>query len=153
MRSAAKEILTWTVLGGGALLAARAVARLSRSIQLQGRTVLITGGSRGLGLVLAREFAREGAHIAICARDADELGRAEGDLRERGARVFAVPCDVTVRDDVEQAVQAVQDIFGSIDILVNNAGVIQVGPFEEMGVDDFQGRQKMYGDLREENLG
>jgi NAD(P)-dependent dehydrogenase (short-subunit alcohol dehydrogenase family) len=54
-------------------------------IRLQGRTVLITGGSRGLGLVLAREFAREGAHIAICARDPDELGRAEGDLRERGA--------------------------------------------------------------------
>jgi NAD(P)-dependent dehydrogenase (short-subunit alcohol dehydrogenase family) len=144
MRSAAKEILIWTAVGGGALFVARAVARLSRSIQLQGRTVLITGGSRGLGLVLAREFAREGAHIAICARDPDELGRAEGDLREHGARVVAVPCDVTVREDVEQAVQAVQDVFGPIDILVNNAGVIQVGPFEEMGVDDFENAMRTH---------
>ena len=69
MRSAAKEILTWTAVGGGALLVARAVARLSRSIQVQGRTVLITGGSRGLGLVLAREFARQGeAHCDLRAQ-------------------------------------------------------------------------------------
>jgi NAD(P)-dependent dehydrogenase (short-subunit alcohol dehydrogenase family) len=138
MRSLTKDILTWTAVGGGALLAVRAMARYSRSIRLQGRTVLITGGSRGLGLVLAREFAREGARVAICARDPDELGRAEADLKERGAHIMAVRCDVTVQESVRQAVESVMDDFGPVDILVNNAGVIQVGPFEEMTVDDFE---------------
>jgi NAD(P)-dependent dehydrogenase (short-subunit alcohol dehydrogenase family) len=144
MRSVTKEILTWTAVGGGALLAARAIARLGRSIRLQGRTVLITGGSRGLGLVLAREFAREGARIAICARDPDELSRAETELKEHGAQVMAVVCDVTSQESVEQAVQSVGDVFGPVDVLVNNAGVIQVGPFEEMRVDDFENAMKTH---------
>jgi NAD(P)-dependent dehydrogenase (short-subunit alcohol dehydrogenase family) len=122
----------------GAGMAARALIRKMREYDLNGKVVFITGGSRGLGLVLAREFAREGARIAICSRDKDELESARQDLVMRGADVFAVPCDVTDRKQIEDTVLAVQMHFGSLDVLVNNAGIIQVGPMETMTHEDFE---------------
>jgi NAD(P)-dependent dehydrogenase (short-subunit alcohol dehydrogenase family) len=138
MRSSIRKTLTWTGAGVGAFLAARAVARTFRTIRLDGRMVLITGGSRGLGLVLARQFIEEGAHVAICARDLDELERARENLAAHGADAFTVACDVTEREHVEWAVQTVLDHFGRIDILVNNAGIIQVGPFEVTTLEDYE---------------
>jgi NAD(P)-dependent dehydrogenase (short-subunit alcohol dehydrogenase family) len=122
----------------GGFLAAREVWRYLHRYDLQGKVVLITGGSRGLGLVVAREFAKAGAHVAICARDAEELDRARADLVQRGADVLAVPCDVTEQEQVNEAVRAVQSHFGRVDVLVNNAGIIEVGPFETMTVEDFE---------------
>ena len=104
----------------------------------RGKTVVVTGGSRGLGLVLAREFAAEGARVALLARDAEELARAEADLRRRGARVMSVACDLRNQQQVESAMKAIRAEMGSVDVLVNNAGVIQVGPFEQMTVKDFE---------------
>ena len=122
----------------GALLAARAVVRARRAYDVRGKTVLITGGSRGLGLVLARVLAREGARLAICARDAAELERARADLAARGADVLAVPCDLTKRAQVEELVNDVRAHFGRIDVLINNAGVIQVGPIDVMTLEDYE---------------
>jgi NAD(P)-dependent dehydrogenase (short-subunit alcohol dehydrogenase family) len=124
--------------GAGALLAARAVYRRINEYDLADKTVLITGGSRGLGLVLARGFAGEGARVAICARDPRELERARADLAARGAKVFAFPCDVTDRSQVRELVEVVTRRFDRIDVLVNNAGVIQVGPLESMTLEDFE---------------
>jgi NADPH:quinone reductase-like Zn-dependent oxidoreductase len=70
---------------GAALWLTRCARRPRPERSLEGRTVLITGGSRGLGLVLAREFAARGAQVAIAARDVDELRRAKEDLIQRGA--------------------------------------------------------------------
>jgi short-subunit dehydrogenase len=114
------------------------VIRRQRSYDLMGQTVLITGGSRGLGLVMAREFVRQGARVAICARDLDELQRASEDLILRGGEVFPVSCDLTDQMEVEQCVRTVREEFGEIDVLVNNAGVISVGPLEEMRLNDFE---------------
>jgi short-subunit dehydrogenase len=105
---------------------------------------LITGGSRGLGLVLARELAREGARLAICARDANDLERAREGLEDGGATVLAVPCDVTDQDGVEEMVRTVRDHFGQIDVLINNAGVIEVGPMEVMTVEDYEEAMKTH---------
>jgi NAD(P)-dependent dehydrogenase (short-subunit alcohol dehydrogenase family) len=128
----------WAAAGAGALVAARAMVRKWGEYDLRGKSVLITGGSRGLGLVLAREFAAEGANVAICARDVEELERARVDLSKRGTRVLAVPCDVTERTQVRELVDVVRDHFGRVDVLVNNAGVIQVGPVEVMTIEDYE---------------
>jgi NAD(P)-dependent dehydrogenase (short-subunit alcohol dehydrogenase family) len=138
MAQISKSSLLFAVAGAGAVLATRAIVNRVREYSLKGKTVLITGGSRGLGLVMAREFANEGAKIAICARDPKELDLALEDLRGRGATAFVFPCDVTDRAQVNEMVRLVRDKFGSIDVLVNNAGVIQVGPFETMTLDDYE---------------
>src|SRR5690348_1487770 len=111
-------------VGVGAWLAVRALRQYHYN--LSGKTVLITGGSRGLGLVLARQIAEQGAKVAICARDQGELDRAYQDLAQRGGRVLAVPCDVTDPDQVGEMVRVVGRRLGPIDVLINNAGVITV---------------------------
>lgn len=137
MKEQHKNALTVAALAGAAL-AARAAVRRMREYDLSGKVVIVTGGSRGLGLVMAREFAREGARIAICARSPEELERARLDLTESGARVLAVPCDVRERAQVNEMVNVVRDHYGQIDVLVNNAGVIQVGPIEVMTLEDYE---------------
>ncbi len=133
-----KNLWMLAALGLGGALAVRALVKRGYEYDLRGKTVLITGGSRGLGLVMAREFADEGARLAICARSPGELERARADLAARGAEVFAFPCDVTDRAQVNELVQVVRQHFGSLDVLVNNAGIIQVGPLEVMTLDDYE---------------
>lgn len=122
--------------GAAALLVLRYLRR--KPIDLEGRVALVTGGSRGLGLLLARELGARGCQVAICARDAAELERAEEDLRRRGISVLCVACDVADAASMRDAVEAVRRRWGRLDVLVNNAGIIQVGPLEVMTRDDFQ---------------
>jgi NAD(P)-dependent dehydrogenase (short-subunit alcohol dehydrogenase family) len=123
--------------GIGAGMAVRALTR-NRNGHFTGRTVLITGGSRGLGLALARQFAKEGCRIALCARDAGELDAARRDLASRGADVFAVQCDVGDRAQVARMMERVLHHVRRVDVLVNNAGEILVGPVESMTLEDFE---------------
>src|SRR5262245_21955296 len=88
MTNATKRNLLLAAAGAGAALAVRAALRKAREYSFRGKTVLITGGSRGLGLVLARQLVDEGARLALCARDTAELDRARADLVERGGHVF-----------------------------------------------------------------
>lgn len=104
----------------------------------RGKTVVVTGGSRGLGLVMARQLAEAGARLAICARDDAELGRAFDDLVARGGRVIAVECDVTKQDRVKEFIAVARQRLGPIDVLINNAGVIGVGPLETQRLADFE---------------
>src|SRR5881227_3976424 len=122
---------------GGAYLAKR-IARSMRSINLHGRNVLITGGSRGLGLVLARQFAAKGADITLLARDAEELERAVLDIAARGADVLGIPCDVTDQKQVQRAMERSIGRHGRLDVLINNAGEIRVGPIDHMSQEDFE---------------
>ena len=132
-----KDIIKLAALGAGTYVLKSAFNRLFE-YDLKDKTVLITGGSRGLGLVMAREFAREGARLVLCARDQEELDQARLDLENRGAEVMVVPCDVTNQQDVKSMIAAVYTRFGAVDVLVNNAGVIQVGPLEVMTHEDFE---------------
>jgi short-subunit dehydrogenase len=124
-------------LGLAALMAARANARSRRVMNFHNRTILITGGSRGLGLVMARKFAQKGANLALVARDAEELARAREDLSVYNAEVLTVVCDVTNHAQVDRMLAQVRDRFGDIDVVINNAGTIQVGPMEEMTYADY----------------
>ncbi len=131
-------------LTAGAFTAARYVFSKLASYDLNGKTVLITGGSRGLGLVMAREFLREGSRVVICARDAEELERAHVDLLEFGSEVLTIRCDVTREDEVANMIGQIEQAFGSVDVLVNNAGLIQVGPFDVMTREDFDQALKIH---------
>ncbi len=130
--------LTAVAGGVGAVLGARELIGQSREATLQGQVALITGGSRGLGLGLARELAGEGCRLAICARDIDELERASDELEQRGAEVHAIRCDVADKEDVERMVASVRETYGQVDVLVCNAGIILVGEVTSMELDDFQ---------------
>jgi len=110
---------------------------------LRGKTVLITGGSRGLGYALAHEFARHGARVAICARNPQELEWARQELQRVGAEVVAIPCDVSDNEQVQRMVHEVTQRLGRIDILVNNAGIIAVGPVEAQTLEDFDEAMKI----------
>jgi NAD(P)-dependent dehydrogenase (short-subunit alcohol dehydrogenase family) len=132
-----KDIAKLTAAAAGVFVL-KSVWNQLTEFDLTGKTVLITGGSRGLGLVMAREFAREGARLALCARDEAELQRAQADIEKLGGEVMTVPCDVTNKDSVTQMIERVNNRFGGVDVLVNNAGVIQVGPLEVMTPEDFE---------------
>ncbi|MGA0555625.1 SDR family NAD(P)-dependent oxidoreductase [Larkinella sp. VNQ87] len=132
------RIALWGLAGLGAVLAVKTLMNQWRKIDFQGKTVVITGGSRGLGLVLAREFAQEGANLAICARDEDELERAQADLELNGGRVFTYVCDLTDKGQVTAFIQTVEQEFGPVDVLVNNAGTILVTPIEHATEEDFR---------------
>ncbi|MFN2531816.1 MAG: SDR family NAD(P)-dependent oxidoreductase [Pyrinomonadaceae bacterium] len=133
-----------TLAGVGVGIATISLLRRKNHYTLDGKVVLITGGSRGLGLVLARQFASEGARVAICARDQDELDRAANELRHSGAEVMALRYDITEQEDVEAMVGEISNRFGHIDVLVNNAGVIEVGPVEVMTLEDYERAMKTH---------
>lgn len=123
----------------GAGLTVRHLIRRRRKLDLAGRVVLITGGSRGLGLALAREFARRRAEVALCARDAEELHDAAEDIRGRyPVPVHTFTCDLRDRGDIARLIRNVEMTCGDIDVLVNNAGTISVGPLETMTDADFR---------------
>lgn len=120
--------------GGAAYLLARALRHPQR---LAGGVALITGGSRGLGLLVAQELGRKGMRVVICARDEEELERARQSLAADGIDVTALPGDVTDREGLRTLVADVEENLGPVEVLVNNAGIIMVGPVETMGVEDF----------------
>ncbi|GLV59993.1 ketoacyl reductase [Dictyobacter sp. S3.2.2.5] len=114
------------------------VLQRQQEIDLKGKVVLITGGSRGLGLAIAGEFARAGAKLVLCSRDEDEMQRAQVKLEQMGAQVMVFPCDVTQPQEVERTVEQATTHFGGIDILVNNAGIISAGPLQTLTRKDFE---------------
>ena len=134
-------LLAGAAAGVGSFVAVRRgmeKLRRHRLRELRGQTVLITGGSRGLGLAMAEEFAQAGAKIAICARDEQELARARQQIERLGVEVCAVACDVSKPEQVEGLINSVQQQLGRIDVLVNNAGVIAAGPLLSQTKADFE---------------
>ncbi|MFO7170481.1 MAG: SDR family oxidoreductase [Chloroflexota bacterium] len=131
-----RNTLALAALGAGAALAAG--RRRQPPFRFAGKAVLITGGSRGLGLVMARMLADQGARLAIMARGLEDIEQAGQELSARGARVLAIQGDVRRPEEARRAVEHVVEQFGRIDVLINNAGVIQFGPLAHMTVDDFR---------------
>lgn len=126
---------------GGALcataLAAQAWIRSSRWFSYRNRVAIVTGGSRGLGLALARQLVDQGAKVALCARTAADVEAAVAELRERGGDVLGVTCDVRSPDEATRLARRVAERWGRIDVLFNVAGVMEVGPLDSMTLHDF----------------
>ena len=134
-----KRNLIIGAVGLGAFLAAQAWRRKS-NYDFAAKSVVITGGSRGLGLVMARELAEQGARLTLVARSDEELDRAVDDIRARQpfTEVLPVTADIRNRHDTERAIAQAHERFGRIDVLINNAGIIQVGPSSHMTLEDYQ---------------
>ena len=134
------------LLSGAILLVLWLIARFIPTARypLCDKVVLITGGSRGLGLVLARHVCARGGYVAIIARDPDELLRAKTDLVPRGGKVLTVECDLLDAGQIQSAVRKIIDHFGKIDVLINNAGIIEVGPLEHMTPEDFERAMRLH---------
>jgi NAD(P)-dependent dehydrogenase (short-subunit alcohol dehydrogenase family) len=109
-----------------------------RPENLAGRVALITGGSRGLGLALAYELAAHGCRLALAARNEARLVEVRNDPRFASTEVATFACDVRDDNQTQALIADVVAHFGRIDILINNAGIIQVGPSQDMTLDDFR---------------
>ncbi len=122
------------------VLAARQLVkqRSQPPVKLRDKVVLITGGSRGLGLALARDFGKQGARLALCARDENELGNACQQLASEGIEAVSFPVDIVQPANIEPLVNSVISHFGHLDVLVNDAGRISVGPFDSFTRADFE---------------
>lgn len=110
-------------------------------LQLAGKVAIITGGSRGLGFAAARSLVAEGCHVTICARGAEKLEQAAGELRAvapAGTEVLTIRADVSNPDDVTRLVETTVQQLGGIDIVVNNVGLARGGTLEETSDDIWQ---------------
>jgi short-subunit dehydrogenase len=108
------------------------------------KVALITGGSRGLGLEIARQTCARGGKVALIARDFDELARAKTDLDRFATEVLTIQCDLLETAQIQSAVQQTLQRFGKIDILINNAGIIEIGPIEHMQLKDFDRAMRLH---------
>jgi 3-oxoacyl-[acyl-carrier protein] reductase len=104
---------------------------------LDGKVALITGGSRGIGLAIARSLGRLGAKLSLCSRHADKLESAAAGLQGEGVRVIITAADVTRSSDIGKLVQKTEQSLGAIDVLVNNAGIGYFGPFHRAAEADW----------------
>jgi len=121
-------------------------------VRLDGRSAIVTGGSKGLGLAIAEEYAASGADVAILARDTGALAEAKQRIQAKGGKgkVAAISCDVSKADAIKKAYDQVMSEFGKVDIFVNNAGQSTRGPSEtitdEMWQADFD--LKLFAQVR-----
>ena len=116
---------------------------MSRSFY-KDKVALITGGSRGLGLEIAREICARGGKVTLLARDAKELEHAKNELKRFATEVLAVQCDLLESAQIQSAVQQTLQHFPKIDILINNAGIIEVGPLGHMQFKDFDRAMRLH---------
>ncbi len=120
-------------------------------VRLDGKSAIVTGGSKGLGLAIAKEFAASGADVAILARDPPTLAAARAEI-ERGARakVAAIGCDVSQPAPIQAAYDRVMAAFGKVDIFVNNAGQSMRGPSETLSDEMWQAdlELKLFAQIR-----
>ena len=111
---------------------------MSCSFDFKGKTVLITGAERGIGLEIAKGFAKSGANIVIAGIMDEEFPNAEKEITALGAECFCIHTDVADEESVINAVESAWDRFTKIDILVNNAGINKLAPAEEMPLSTWQ---------------
>jgi NAD(P)-dependent dehydrogenase (short-subunit alcohol dehydrogenase family) len=118
--------------------------RILDLFKLDGQVALVTGGNRGLGLVMAKAMAEAGAAICIASRTKKENEEAEQKIRELyGAGCISTTCDVTSEESVKETVRQTVERFGKIDILINSAGINIRGAIEELSLDDFNKVQQV----------
>ena len=107
-------------------------------MDLNGKTCILTGASRGIGVRIAEHLARKGTDLALAARSAEELDKTAERLRRFGVRVVAVPTDVNKKTDLKNLVKKAEADLGPIDILINNAGIENVSHFVDHDMGEIE---------------
>jgi len=108
------------------------------STNIEGKVVVITGASSGLGESTARHLAKRGATVVLGARRKDRLDAIVKDIQAAGAEALAVTVDVTKRAEVEGLVKKAVDTYGRIDVMVNNAGIMAIAPLSALKVEEWE---------------
>ena len=137
-KSNSKGLATKGMYAAAGLFLARKLYKTFTELDVSNKVVLITGGSRGLGLILARQLADMQAKVVICGRNEKALSVAGKDLAGRTEHTLALPCDITNKAQVKRMVKEVEEKIGRVEILINNAGMIQVGPMDAMKEEDYE---------------
>lgn len=133
----ARRISAATLIAAG-LIGARLLYKQLTRFNFRDKVVVITGSSRGLGLILARQLAAKGARLVITSRSADKLLQVRNELEQSGADVLAIAADLTDREQAFQLIEESISHFGKVDVLINNASIIQVGPQDAMEIEDYE---------------
>ncbi|MGD9558082.1 MAG: SDR family NAD(P)-dependent oxidoreductase [Mangrovibacterium sp.] len=134
----------------GAATSAVAAAALKMAIRslnwynLEDKVVLVTGGSRGLGLILARQLAEKKARVAICSRSREDLDKVTPELSAAARQFMAIDCDITDKGQVDRMITEVEENMGPVDVVINNAGKMSVGPMEAFDEEDYESAMKVY---------
>ncbi|WP_157947711.1 SDR family NAD(P)-dependent oxidoreductase [Abditibacterium utsteinense] len=142
-KTGASSLSKLLLLTSASLLLLR-LLRARKALDFRGRVVVISGGSRGLGLNLARQLARGGAKLALIARDAAELELARQEIAALGAPCFVVAADICDESAAKSAIDSIAVHYGAIDGLINNAGVMQIGPLQHMNDADFRAAMELH---------
>ena len=140
MKSSRRNPLPLTLLASAGLALFAYAKYKPNGRFFEGKVIILTGGSRGLGLEIARRLHKEGAVLALVARDAEELAAAKADLLARGGKgeVFTTTCDLAKPEEIKASVGTIAAHFGHVDVLINVAGIIQVGPLDNLLPQDFE---------------
>lgn len=138
MEAANRASAPAALVAGALMYAGWQALRRAREADIHGQVALVTGGSRGLGLLIASELLEAGCRVAVCARDGSELDAAQEQLERRGGPVMAIACDVSDPIQVRNMIEQIEAELGPVALLVNNASIIQVGPLEAMTLNDFR---------------
>jgi short-subunit dehydrogenase len=125
-------------LSGLAYMGAKFGGDFRRRNYFKGKVALITGGSKGLGFVLAQHLLNKNANVAICARSLEELEDARSLLEKNGHAVHTIICDVSDKNQVKAMIENVIDHYGQLDFIFNNAGIITVGSMETFKEEDYR---------------
>jgi len=139
-----KKVLTYGAIAAGGFLLTRALVKKVKKFKVKNKVVLVTGGSRGVGLEMARQLAEEKAKLVICARDEQELQKAAEELSPKAKDFMAITCDLRDKYQIQKMMAEIEARMGPVEILINNAGMIQVGPMEEMKEEDYDNAMKIH---------
>jgi len=108
------------------------------SNNIEGKAVVITGASSGLGAAAARHLSEKGARVALAARRAERIESLAEDITNHSGEARAIPTDVTEREEVEALVDATVEAFGRVDVMLNNAGIMPLSPLDRLNVDEWE---------------